>query len=84
LIVRARFRDADPVPTEAVSTAARLLTLAYAVEAAVEDERFGSVAEVAAVLGLSRSRLSQVMRKRWGSVAEQERVLGDQQPAGLS
>jgi hypothetical protein len=79
VIVRARYRPAEPVPGEVVSAEARLLALAYAVEAAVEDGRFRSVAEVAKALGLSRSRLSQVMRRRWVAVGEQECVLGEGQ-----
>lgn len=78
MIVRARFREADPVPSAPVSAEARLLALAYAVEGAVEDGRFRSVAEVAEVLGLSRSRLSQVMRHRWAGPRQQARILRDQ------
>jgi predicted XRE-type DNA-binding protein len=76
-MILARFRELEePVePGVEASAESRLLTLAYAVEAAVEDRRFASVAEVAQVLGLSRSRLSQVMQRRWGSVGEHERVL---------
>lgn len=70
-----RFRDAEPVPVEAPSLEARLLALAYAIEVAVEDGRFRSVAEGAALLGLSRSRLSQVMRRRWAPVEKQEQSL---------
>ena len=56
---------------------ARHLALAYAVEIAVEEERYRSVAEVARALGLSRARLSQVMRRRWAPAGDQERALGD-------
>ena len=52
-----------------------MLALAYAIEAAVEDGQFRSVAEVARALGLSRARLSQVSRRRWAPVGEQERAL---------
>ena len=76
MIVRARFREQEPVLGESASTEARLLALACAVEEAVEDGRFRSVAEVAVALGLSRSRLTQVMRGRWESVAVQESWLG--------
>lgn len=75
MIVRARFREVDAVPSEAPSIEARLLALAYAVENAVESGRYRSVAEVASALGLSRSRLSQVMRRRWMSVHLQESAL---------
>jgi hypothetical protein len=75
VIVTARFREPDPVPSEGPSAAARALALAYAVEAAVEDGRFRSVSEVARTLGLSRSRLSQVMRCRWMDVWAQESAL---------
>jgi hypothetical protein len=78
VILRARFReDHAPVqPMVAASAEARLLALAYAIEAAVEDGRYRSVAGVAGAVGLSRSRLSQVMRRRWASAGEQERALG--------
>lgn len=75
MIVRARYSEADPVPGETASAEARMLALAYVVEQAVEDGQYRSVAEVAAALGLSRSRLSQVMRRRWASVVEQEHAL---------
>jgi hypothetical protein len=75
MIVRARFREVDAVPSEAPSAEARLLALAYAVEGAVEDGRYRSVAEVAKALGLSRARLSQVVRWRWTAIEEQKRVL---------
>lgn len=80
MIVRARFREeeeqveAAPPP----STEARLLALAYSIEAAVEDGSYRSVAEVAMVLGLSRSRLSQVMRRRWAEVRTQAAYLSDE------
>jgi predicted XRE-type DNA-binding protein len=77
VIVRARFREVqEQVEAAAVPSAeARLLALAYSVEAAVEDGCYRSAAEVATVLGLSRSRLSQVMRRRWAAVREQEAAL---------
>jgi hypothetical protein len=75
MIVRARFREPDPVPGGTASAEARDLALAYVVEQAVEDGRYRSVAEVAKVLGLSRARLSQVTRRRWASVYEQERAI---------
>lgn len=77
MIVKARFREVHaPVePLVAATAEARLLALAYAVEAAVEDGRYRSVAEVAGALGLSRARLSQAMRRRWVGVADQERTL---------
>jgi hypothetical protein len=75
VIVRARFREPEAVPIEAASPEARALALAYVIEQAVEDERYRSVAEVAAALGLSRARLSQVLRMRWVSVGEQEQRL---------
>jgi hypothetical protein len=85
VIVRARFRVADPVPGEAPASAeVRHVALAYVVEAAVEDGRFRSLAAVASALGLSRSRLSQVLRWRWSPVEDQERVLGALQPGGRS
>lgn len=82
-MVKARFREVDlevPIADRvSMRTAreARLLAMAYAVEAAVEDGRFRSVSEVAAALGLSRARLSQVMRRRWAPAGDQERALGD-------
>jgi predicted XRE-type DNA-binding protein len=84
VIVRARFREADSAPSEATSAEARMLALAYVVEAAVEDGRFQSLAQVAEGLRLSRSRLSQVMRRRWAPVAVQEHVLGAQHPGESS
>ena len=75
MIVKVRFRPAEPVAGAPASQEARLLTLAYAVEAAVEEGRLRSVAEVARALGLSRARLSQVMRRRWDGVGGQERAL---------
>ena len=75
MIVKARFRPEEPVAGAPASQEARLLALAYVVEAAVEEGRFRSVAEVARALGLSRARLSQVMRRRWAPVGEQQRVL---------
>lgn len=83
MIVRARFRELDvPIdPREAASPEARLLALAYAVEAAVEGGRYRSLAEVAAALALSRSRLSQVMRRRWVSVEAQQQILRDRRRA---
>jgi hypothetical protein len=75
VIVRARFREQEPVPGVMASNEARALALAYAVELAVESGRYRSVAEVAVALGLSRSRLSQVMRRRWASAVEQEQAL---------
>jgi predicted XRE-type DNA-binding protein len=76
VILRAKFRDyADPVPGEFVSAAARMLALAYGIEAAVEREQYRSVAEVARALGVSRARLSQLMRRRWTPVDEQEQAL---------
>ena len=75
MVVRVRFREVDPVPSESASAEARALALAYVVEAAVEEGTYSSVVEVARVLGLSRARLSQVMRRRWAPVAEQEDAL---------
>jgi predicted XRE-type DNA-binding protein len=77
MILRAQFRYVgEPVESsDAASAEARLLALAYAVEAAVEHGRFASVAEVARALGVSRARTSQLMRARWMRVAEQERAL---------
>ena len=49
--------------------------MAYVSEAAVEEGRFRSVAEVAMALGVSRARMSQVMRRRWATVGDQECVL---------
>jgi hypothetical protein len=77
MIVKARFREVDPVQGEAPSAEARLLALAYVIEAAVEDGRYRSVAEVAKVLGLSRARLSQLLRRRWAEVRVLERILGE-------
>jgi hypothetical protein len=77
VIFRARFREMDE-QVEAVAAPpaeARRLALAYVVEQAVESGRYRSVAEVAAALGLSRARLSQVSRMRWASVGEQEQRL---------
>jgi hypothetical protein len=73
--LRARFREQDPVPGDAASAEARMLALAYAVEAAVEDGRYRSAAEVARMIGVSRARMSQVMKARWNSVAGQEESL---------
>lgn len=80
MIFRARFREVEEqVEVAAVPSAeARLLAFTYLVEAAVEDGRYRSVAEVARFLGLSRSRLSQVMRRRWADVAEQAGHLSDE------
>ncbi|MEZ6018415.1 MAG: hypothetical protein R3F49_25190 [Planctomycetota bacterium] len=66
--------EEPPVPVR-VARKAQLLALAYAIEAAVEDGRYRSVAEVARVLGISRARLSQVMRRRWALVTQQEEWL---------
>ena len=77
MIVRGRFRAEEAEPGIPASQEARLLALAYAIEAAVEDGRFRSVAEVARALGLSRARLSQVMRRRWVSIGEQEGWLSE-------
>lgn len=76
MIFCARFREVEEQveAPAAPSAEARLLALAYAVEASVEDGRYRSVAEVARALGLSRARLSEVMRRRWAGV-EQERIL---------
>ena len=80
-VVRVRLREEDvaeplePSVPVRVARRAQLLALAYAIEAAVEDGRYRSVAEVARALGLSRARLSQVLRRRWVSVAEQEDAL---------
>lgn len=76
MIVRARFWAEEAEPGATVPTEARLLALAYAVEAAVEDGRFRSVAEVARALGLTRARLSQVMQRRWATVGEQVSLFG--------
>jgi len=81
-VVKARFRElavVEPIVAPRSIRAAREarhLALAYAVEIAVEEERYRSVAEVARALGLSRARLSQVMRRRWAPVAVQEVALG--------
>lgn len=75
MIVRARFREPEAAPSEVPSAEARLLALAHVVERAVEAGRYRSVAEVATVLGLSRSPLSQVMRRRWMAVHLQESAL---------
>lgn len=75
MIVRARFRAEEIEPGMPVSADARLLALAYVVEAAVESGQFRSAAEFARALGLTRARVSQVMRRRWTLVAEQERIL---------
>jgi hypothetical protein len=75
VIVRARYKPEEPAPGEVVSAEARMLALAYVIEAAVEDGRFASVAEVARALGVSRARTSQLMRARWMRVADQERAL---------
>ena len=75
MILKARSRAEEAEPGTPVSAEARMLALAYAVEAAVEGDQYRSAAEVARALGLSRARLSQVMRRRWGEVGEQERVL---------
>ena len=80
MIVRARFRELEPVPCVAASNEARALALAYLIEQAVEDGSCRSVAEVAAALGLSRSRLSQVMRTRWVPVEDQEWLLVRERP----
>jgi Arc/MetJ-type ribon-helix-helix transcriptional regulator len=76
VIVRARFKPAQPVPGEVVSAEARLLALAHRIETEVESGIFRSVAEVARALGISRARASQLMRRRWATVGEQERILG--------
>jgi predicted XRE-type DNA-binding protein len=81
MIVRARFREQEPVPGVAASNEARALALVYAIELAVESGRYRSMAEVARALGLSRSRLSQVMRRRWANIEEQERSLRTSQTA---
>jgi hypothetical protein len=75
VIVRARFKPVEPEPAEVVPAEARLLAMAYVIEAAVEGGRYRSVAEVAAALGMSRARLSQVLRARWAAVGDQERIL---------
>lgn len=75
MIVRASFRQVAPEPAEVISAEARMLTLAYVVEQAVEDGHYRSAAEVAAALGLSRARLSQVMRARWSPILEQEAAI---------
>ncbi len=75
MIVRARFKPAKSVPVEAVSAEARMLALAYAVNEAVENGRYASVADVARAFGVSRARMSQVLRRRWAMVEDQERAL---------
>ena len=75
MILKARFRAEEAEPGTPVSPEARLLALAFAIEAAVEDGRFRSVAEAARALGVSRARLSQVSRRRWATVGEQVRWL---------
>ena len=75
MIVRARFREQEPVRGVAASNEARALAMAYAIELAVESGRYRSMAEVAGALGLSRSRLSQVMRWRWAPVADHDAVI---------
>jgi Arc/MetJ-type ribon-helix-helix transcriptional regulator len=79
VIVRARFREVEQQVETATapSAEARLLALTYAIEEAVEDGQFGSVADVARSLGVTRARLSQVMRRRWASVDEQQQILRD-------
>jgi hypothetical protein len=76
VIVRARFKPSEPVPGEVVTPEARLLALAHRIERDVENGIFRSVAELAAALGISRARASQIMRRRWTTVGEQERILG--------
>jgi hypothetical protein len=76
VIVRARYKPAEPVPGELVSPDARLLALAHRTERDVESGIFRSVAQVARALGISRARASQIMRRRWATVGEQERILG--------
>lgn len=75
MIVRAQFKPAEPVPGVTASAGARMLALAYRIEAEVESGTFRSVAEVARALGISRARVSQVMRRRWAAVQAQESAL---------
>ncbi len=77
MILKAQFRAEEAEPGTPASAESRMLALAYAIEAAVEDGRFRSVAEVARALGLTRARLSQVMRRRWAPVGEQVRWLDE-------
>jgi hypothetical protein len=76
MIVRARFREQEPVPGLTASNEARALAMAYAIEEAVERGRYASVAVVARALCISRARASQIMRRRLTTVGEQERILG--------
>jgi len=75
VIVKARFRELEPVAVEAPSAEARVLALAYLVEAAVEGGRLRSAADVARALGVSRARISQLMKRRWAQVEEQEAAI---------
>jgi hypothetical protein len=77
VIFRARFREVEEQveAADVPSADARLLALAYFVEAAVEDGSHRSVADVAQALGVSRARLSQLMRARWLNAEGQERIL---------
>jgi hypothetical protein len=75
MIFRARFRPEEAVPGETASAEARLLAMAYVIEAAVEGGRYRSVAEVARALGISRARLSVVLRRRLKTVEAQEAAL---------
>lgn len=47
-------------PHQVTSDAARALALAHYIEEAVEDGKYGSAAEIASAIGVTRARISQV------------------------
>ena len=68
------------------SQGARALALAHYVDQALEEGRYGSASEVAAALGITRQRLSQVMALVLLPVQLQEAVLSGEinpSPRGL-
>lgn len=60
---------------EAPQRLARLLALAYRVEAAIETGELKHHAEAARRLGVTRARMSQVAALRWLPIEEQEEIL---------
>ena len=61
-----------PPPTRT----ARMLALAYHVEALIDSGKLRDYADAARRLGVSRARMTQVSNLRWLPCAVQERILG--------
>jgi hypothetical protein len=63
-------------PLRRPALAARMLALAHHIEAAIEDGRFGSAADVARELGLSRNRVATLLCLTSIAPSIQEQILG--------